>query len=733
MLKRILIFTCALLLSLSLSAQENTIRLTVSGEGTTKEEATANALRSAIEQAFGTFVSANTQILNDEIVKDEIATISSGNIKEYSELSYVTMPDGSKFVSLSATVSIGNLISYAKSKGSSAEFAGAAFTMNMRMRKLNAENEITALYNMLEQLYILAPSVFDWELEVGNPAVLPEQKYEVPMIAKAKTNKNTASFFSIIFNTLESLSLSPSEVEGYKVNKMEVYTLKVEGGREYILRNDYQSFMVYVRYLINCIAESFHIYGQFGDQKTKLFYDLKKMFLAHMDRRYSTDPYTFEIENLDTFMNEAPGSIAFQRDLSVSLDENALYQLYGFEVVPAPNISRITFVRKNGMMTVDTMNVYQSVTFWPHSAEHPSAPNCPCREALRQMRVLYVSEDCPARPYNLDFEGYDNLQKVTIEKLGGKYGTLYQDTFRSCKNLETVLIGKGVKKVGSRAFYDNPKISTVIIGTTLTFGEDVIDLTSLTEKDLQDIIIYGDGVTSIDSNEFGKRNVSQKSLSVVLKDDVLIYLGLPIYPQARFIILLGETTEFSSVIESNKSELILVPKEHLSDYQKKYYNPYYKKEFAPLEDKMSESGSLDLLSLLKRLCQSNFPENISEDNVTVIEEIEEVIVEEPIPFQLLDEKPSFQGGDVNQFSKWVRQNLIYPETAKENGVQGRVTVQAIINSDGSLSDIRVLRGCDRALDKEAVRVISLSPKWEPGKQRGRAVPTICTFPVIFTL
>ncbi|MBQ1281361.1 MAG: hypothetical protein IIY16_03855, partial [Oscillospiraceae bacterium] len=109
--------------------------------GATKEEATANALRSAIEQAFGTFVSANTQILNDDIVKDEIATISSGNIQEYSELGCITLPNGHKSVSLSATVSIGNLVSYAKSKGSSAEFAGSVFAMNMKMRKLNAENE----------------------------------------------------------------------------------------------------------------------------------------------------------------------------------------------------------------------------------------------------------------------------------------------------------------------------------------------------------------------------------------------------------------------------------------------------------------------------------------------------------------------------------------------------------------------------------------------------------------
>ena len=79
MMKRILIFTFALFISLSLSAQDNTIRLTVSGEGATKKEATANALRSAIEQAFGTFVSSNIQILNDDIVKDEKLTKSISN------------------------------------------------------------------------------------------------------------------------------------------------------------------------------------------------------------------------------------------------------------------------------------------------------------------------------------------------------------------------------------------------------------------------------------------------------------------------------------------------------------------------------------------------------------------------------------------------------------------------------------------------------------------------------
>ena len=117
-----------------------------------------------------------------------------------------------------------------------------------------------------------------------------------------------------------------------------------------------------------------------------------------------------------------------------------------------------------------------------------------------------------------------------------------------------------------------------------------------------------------------------------------------------------------------------------------------------------------------------------------VEEVkEEVVEEETIPFQLVEEKPKFQGGDANDFSKWVNQRLVYPEVAKENGVQGRVMLQFTVKTDGSVSDVKVLRGVDPSLDKEAVRVVSMSPKWTPGKQRDRKVKVTYTFPVIFQL
>ena len=112
---------------------------------------------------------------------------------------------------------------------------------------------------------------------------------------------------------------------------------------------------------------------------------------------------------------------------------------------------------------------------------------------------------------------------------------------------------------------------------------------------------------------------------------------------------------------------------------------------------------------------------------------EEAVEEEAIPFQLVEQKPSFNGGDANEFSKWVNSRLVYPEIAKENGVQGRVTLQFTVEADGRVTNVKVLRGVDESLDKEAVRVVSSSPKWKPGKQRDRAVKVTYTFPVIFQL
>ena len=101
-------------------------------------------------------------------------------------------------------------------------------------------------------------------------------------------------------------------------------------------------------------------------------------------------------------------------------------------------------------------------------------------------------------------------------------------------------------------------------------------------------------------------------------------------------------------------------------------------------------------------------------------------------FQVVEEMPEFPGG-MAECMKWLGQNIKYPAEAIEKGIQGRVIVQMIVERDGTITNANVVRGVDPLLDKEALRVVNLSPKWKPGMQRGQAVRVKYTLPVMFRL
>lgn len=111
---------------------------------------------------------------------------------------------------------------------------------------------------------------------------------------------------------------------------------------------------------------------------------------------------------------------------------------------------------------------------------------------------------------------------------------------------------------------------------------------------------------------------------------------------------------------------------------------------------------------------------------------EEEVAEEEI-FIYVEEMPSFRGGTLDDFRTYVGKNTRYPEAAAEAGIQGRVQMAFVVERDGSVSNVQVLKGVDPLLDKEAIRVISSSPKWTPGKQRGKPARVQYTIPVLFFL
>ena len=165
--------------------------------------------------------------------------------------------------------------------------------------------------------------------------------------------------------------------------------------------------------------------------------------------------------------------------------------------------------------------------------------------------------------------------------------------------------------------------------------------------------------------------------------------------------------------------------------------------FAPLAAALLLVSNISCTSTEKKNGQATSSEeqtpttnNAQEDNILRIVEVEADdtlrIVEEDHIFQVVEEAPEFPGGP-KECRAFLLKNIKYPQISQENGVQGRVIVQFVVNADGSITDPTVVRGVDPYLDKEALRVINLMPKWKPGKQRGKAVRVRYTQPVVFKL
>lgn len=129
--------------------------------------------------------------------------------------------------------------------------------------------------------------------------------------------------------------------------------------------------------------------------------------------------------------------------------------------------------------------------------------------------------------------------------------------------------------------------------------------------------------------------------------------------------------------------------------------------------------------------------DVEADEETIVEEyvpieVEEEVVEEAPIFTVVESMPEFKGG-MPELYKYLGNNIKYPVMAKESGIQGKVYVTFVVERDGSITDVRVLRGIGGGCDEEAVRVVQDMPNWTPGKQRGKPVRVQYNLPVRFTL
>ena len=230
-MKKLFFIISLVLVGMSMSAQSvDDVTLVVSGDGTTKEEATHAALRSAVEQAYGVFVSANTEIFNDELVKDEIATVTSGNIKSFNELNTTILPNGNHMVTLQAVVSTKKLAAYAQSKGASCEFAGATFKANLKLLELNQQNTKKAFENMVLQLKSLAPYIYEKVLTVGNPDIYGNIDFYVDYYL----NDAVWACRDIIMSTCSALNITSTEVQNLREMNADIYEYSISCSELYM-------------------------------------------------------------------------------------------------------------------------------------------------------------------------------------------------------------------------------------------------------------------------------------------------------------------------------------------------------------------------------------------------------------------------------------------------------------------------------------------------------------------
>ena len=163
------------------------------------------------------------------------------------------------------------------------------------------------------------------------------------------------------------------------------------------------------------------------------------------------------------------------------------------------------------------------------------------------------------------------------------------------------------------------------------------------------------------------------------------------------------------------------------------------KSFKSFMASSADKRSHDKLKIVENEEQTTAATDIKDENAQAAEYSEtastseaETTGDKPLDFRVVEQIPEFPGG-MGAFIKWLSANLKYPESAKNRKIQGKVVVSFIVNKDGSISDEKVMKGINPLLDREALRVIKLMPKWKPGVENDKPCRTLFAIPIVFKI
>ena len=332
---------------------DKTVTLVVSGSGKTQDEAKTNALRSAIEQAFGAFISSKTEIFNDQVVFDQMSSISSGNIQTFEILNEAQLPDRSWSTTLKAVVSVNKLTSFVKSKGVAIEINGSLFALNIKQQILNEQGELHAIVHMLGILHETLQTAFNYTIISDSPKAVDagSEKWKVPLRVTATANQNMDFCANFLTNNLTSLSLSAAEIKDYQNLNKPIYPVIIKNGRKdskIFLRNKMSIK------LLNAVLSNINVYErlfvvQSGIHESYGF--AHNMFSQDWSSKYSSSERTDNNVLVFSFLKSDQFARSFYSEDILTLDQ--INGLSGYKIIPTGVISRfknggIVLYEKNG-------------------------------------------------------------------------------------------------------------------------------------------------------------------------------------------------------------------------------------------------------------------------------------------------------------------------------------------------------------------------------------------------
>jgi hypothetical protein len=225
-MKKIYIVLLLLIQTLFSKAEEiKSVTLITSGQGKTQDEAKQNALRNAIEQTFGAFISSHTEIVNDNVVKDEIISVSNGNIEKYEILAEEKLPNGYYSSTLSVSISTINLKSYFLNKGFEIEFDGNTFAANLKLMNQNKKNEEKLIDEIINQLVSISKKPYKFQIKAKDPIKqYNSEMFDVELEINAILSDSVFyEILKILRNTLKAISITSNDYQFYTKTNLEIF------------------------------------------------------------------------------------------------------------------------------------------------------------------------------------------------------------------------------------------------------------------------------------------------------------------------------------------------------------------------------------------------------------------------------------------------------------------------------------------------------------------------------